>query len=93
MRIIILLIIAVPSLMAMRTLGLLRDWIALKYWEKTGASMPHRPLLHETPSPGTSLTDAIAEALHKFLMSLLSTAAAVCFATAAVTIVIDVMGR
>lgn len=93
MRIIILLIIAVPSLMAMRTLGLLRDWIALKYWAQTGASMPHRPLLHETPPPGTSLDEAIAEALHKFCMSLLSTAAAICFATAAVAIVMAVMGR
>jgi len=93
MRIVVLLIIAVPSLMAMRTLALLRDWLALSYWVRSGAPKHQIPLLHEPPPPGASPKDAIAVALHRFRMSFLLTAAAACFATAATAILLAVMGR
>lgn len=93
MRFIVLLIIAVPSLMAMRTLGLFRDWFILRLWAKRGAPDALKPVLHETPLPGTSLEEAIWQAFHKFRMSFLATASAACFATAATAAVIAVMGR
>lgn len=93
MRIIVLFIIAVPCLMAFRTLALFRDWIILRVWASQGAPADFKPVLNDPPPPGASLEATIRQAFHKFCMSLLETTAAACFATAAAATVVAVMGR
>ena len=82
MRILLILIVAAPVLMAFRTLGLLRDWLALRAWARRGAVTRSAPHLHEPPNPDATPERAVFWAYSKFLMSLLDTAAVACFALA-----------
>jgi|GEM_PF-2787230 len=83
MRFILILIIAVPALMAFRTLGLFRDWIMLRRWSRQGVAYGEpAPALTEPIAPGTGPAAATAEAWRKLVASALSTAAAACFALA-----------
>ena len=84
MRFLLILVIAVPVLMAFRTLGCLKDWVTLRQWANAsnegGAVVP---ALHEPLPPGVGRAEAALAAWRKLQLSALLTAAGVCFAVAA----------
>ncbi len=79
MRIVLLILAGIPAIMAFRTLGLLRDWIAVRHWARHGGGPP---FLSEPAPPGLAPSEAEALASFKLVRSALATAAAVCFAVA-----------
>ena len=89
MRVVLLLIAAVPALMGFRTLGLFRDWIHIRRWARYGL-VP--PVLSETLPPDIGPEAAEVEARRKLIASALSTASACCFAVAGGAVVLEVMG-
>lgn len=91
MRFILILLVLVPMLMACRTLGLFRDWLALRRWAREGDRAAGPPLLHEPVAPDADPTEAAAAGFTKFLLSGLSAAAAGCFALAGGLVVLSAM--
>ncbi len=85
MRIVLLLIAAVPAFMAFRTLGLLRDWLILRAWMRraSGGARAAIPYLTEPFDLDAGPEPPEVYALWRFLLSALTTAAACCFALAA----------
>ena len=81
MRFLLILVFAVPVLMAFRTLGHLKDWMTLRQWANEGGAAV--PALHEPLPPGVGRAEAALAAWRKLQLSALLTAAGACFAVAA----------
>ena len=83
MRFVVILIFAAPVLMAFRTLGLFRDWVALLRWSRWGVAAGEAPPVLNDPIPiGVAPDEAASAAGRKLVASALLTAAGGCFALA-----------
>lgn len=92
MRIVLLLIAAVPTFMAFRTLGLFRDWLLLRAWAKRGGARAAIPYLTIPFDVDAGPQPPETYALWRFILSALSTAAACCFALAASVTLLALFG-
>lgn len=83
MRFLLILLVAAPALMGFRTLGLLRDWLALRRWARRGCIASAYPAMTQPLPIAAGPAAAEREARRRLTASALAAAAVCCFAFAA----------